>query len=289
MFMDSFIFVYMNRLLLLWVGLLIAFSGSTQGWLPQGARSASLGESSVTLIDAFSFHNNPGALGFLEEGTVGLSYRSRYLLRDLQSQGFAYAQPLKKGVVSAGGQFYGYEQFRTNRIGAGYSLQLSDNIAAGIQLNYLSARLDPAYGVRQTLSGEFGILGKINDDISLGFSVFNLGRAQLSTFQDDRFSTLLRLGVSYQLIEDLILLGEISQDVGFEARFRGGLEYNPSSASLFYLRVGAQSNPVELGFGFGLDYEKLKIDLASQYNQLLGWTPSMGLIVDFSAIKSKRK
>jgi hypothetical protein len=289
MFIDSFIFVFMNRSFLLFVGLLITFSGLAQGWLPQGARSAALGENSVSLVDAFSFHNNPGALGFLEAGTVGLSYRSRYLLKELQSQGFAYAQPLKKGVVSVGGQFYGYEQFRTNRVGAGYSLQLSDNIAAGIQLNYLSARLDPAYGVRHTLSGEFGILAKINKDISLGFSVFNLGRAELSAFQDDRFSTLLRLGVSYVLIEELLLLGEISQDVGFEARFRGGLEYNPSSASLFFVRLGVQSNPVELGFGFGLDFEKLKIDLASQYNQLLGWTPSMGLIVDFKAIKSKGK
>jgi opacity protein-like surface antigen len=260
---------------------LLTSSVKAQGWLPQGARSAGIGESSVTFIDAFSFHHNPGALGFLEKGTVGFSYQSRYLLKELQSQGFAVAQPLKRGVVSVGGQFYGYEQFRTNRLGAGYSMKLSDNIAAGVQLNYLSARLDPAYGVRHTLSGEFGLLGKISDDLSIGFSVMNIGRAKLSDFQDDRFSTLIRLGASYQIVDDLLITAEITQEVAFQARLRAGFEYNPEAVSMLFIRCGVQSNPMELAFGFGVDFESVKLDLATQYNQLLGWTPSAGLIIDF--------
>lgn len=273
----------MNKTLLL---LLIATIHSAytfgQGWLPQGARSSGLGGASVTLVDAFSYHHNPGALGFIEQSTVGFSYESRYLLKELQSQGFSIAQPLKKGVLSVGGQFYGYEQFRTNRVGAGYSLKLADNIAAGVQLNYLGLRLDPAYGVRHTLTGEFGILAKLNDDISIGFSTINLGRSKLSDFQDDRFSTLIRLGASYQLIEDLLLTAEVSQEVAFGARLRGGIEYNPAAVDLLYVRCGVQSNPMELAFGFGLNFERVMLDLATQYNQLLGWTPSAGLIVNLT-------
>lgn len=280
----------MNKALLIFlIVLTISYNVEGQGWLPQGARSSGLGESSVTFVDAFSFHHNPGALGFLSEGTVGFSYQSRYLLKELQSQGFAVAQPLKKGVVSVGGQFYGYEQFRTNRIGGGYSMKLSDNIAAGVQLNYMSLRLDPAYGVRHTLSGEFGLLGKINDDISIGFSVINLGRAKLANFQDDRFSTLIRLGASYQIVEDLLITAEISQEVAFKSRVRGGLEYNPEAVSMLFVRCGVQSNPMELAFGFGLDFDPVKLDLATQYNQLLGWTPSAGLIVDFYSPEKKKK
>lgn len=272
----------MNKaLLFIFTLLVISFSTLAQGWLPQGARSAGMGESSVTFVDAFSYHHNPGALGFITKGTVGFSYQSRYLLKELQSQGFSVAQPLKQGVISVGGQFYGYEQFRTNRLGAGYSMKLSDNIAAGVQLNYLSARLDPAYGVRQTLSGEFGLLGKINEDISIGFSVMNIGRAKLSDFQDDRFSTLIRLGASYQIVEDLLISAEISQEVAFQARIRGGFEYNPESVTMLYVRCGVQSNPMELAFGFGLDFDPVKLDLSTQYNQLLGWTPSAGLVIDF--------
>tara|TARA_B100000508_G_scaffold118450_1_gene98536 strand:- start:51579 stop:52418 length:840 start_codon:yes stop_codon:yes gene_type:complete len=279
----------MNTTLLTgFICLFLTLQTTAQGWLPQGARSAALGESSVTFVDAFSFHHNPGALGFLEKGTVGFSYQSRYLLKELQSQGFAVAQPLKKGVISVGGQFYGYEQFRTNRLGAGYSMKLSDNIAVGVQLNYMSLRLDPTYGVRHTLSGEFGLLGKINDDISIGFSVVNLGRAKLSDFQDDRFSTLIRLGASYQIVDDLLITAEIMQEVAFQARLKGGFEYNPEMVSMLSVRCGVQSNPMELAFGFGLDFDPVKLDLATQYNQLLGWTPSAGLVIDFYNAKKEK-
>lgn len=272
----------MNKALLLsFITLFMSGAAFAQGWLPQGARSASMGGASVTLIDPYAYHHNPGALAFLENGTVGLSYESRYLLKELQSQSFSVAQPLKKGVISIGGQFYGYEQFRTNRLGAGYSMKLSDNIAAGVQLNYLSLRLDPAYGVRHTMTGEFGLLGKINEDIAIGFSVVNLGRAKLSDYKDERFSTLIRLGASYQLVEDLLITGEVLQEVAYKARVRGGFEYNPSAIEMFYVRCGVQSNPMELAFGFGIDFDRVKLDLATQYNQLLGWTPSAGLVVDF--------
>ncbi len=276
-----------KALLFFFIIVLLAPLVRAQGWLPQGARSAGIGESSVTFVDAFSFHHNPGALGFLDKGTVGFSYQSRYLLKELQSQGFAAAQPLKRGVISVGGQFYGYEQFRTNRLGAGYSMKLSDNIAAGVQLNYLSARLDPTYGVRHTLSGEFGLLGKISDDLAIGFSVMNIGRAKLSDFQDDRFSTLIRLGASYQIVEDLLITAEITQEVAFQARLRGGFEYNPEAVSMLFIRCGVQSNPMELAFGFGVDFQSVKLDLATQYNQLLGWTPSAGLIIDFYSSDKK--
>lgn len=276
-----------KALLLIPVLLFISYRVTAQGWLPQGARSAGLGGSSVTLVDAFSYHHNPGALAFLESGTVGLSYESRYLLKELQSQSFAVAQPLKKGVISIGGQFYGYEQFRTNRVGAGYSMKLGDNIAAGVQMNYLSLRLDPAYGVKHTLSGEVGLLGKINEDIAIGFSVVNLGRARLSEYQDDRFSTLIRLGASYKLVKDLLITAEIAQEVAFRARVKGGLEYNPAAVEMLYIRCGVRSNPMELAFGFGLDFDRVKLDLATQYNQLLGWTPSAGLIVDFNKKSSE--
>ncbi len=271
----------MYRTLLIFYSVLFAGALNAQGWLPQGVRSSSMGHASVTFVDAYSFHHNPGALGFLKKGTAGIAYESRYMLKELQHQSFAVAQPLKRGVVSLGGQFYGYEQFRTNRIGAGYSIRLTDQISAGVQINYLSLRLDPTYGIKHTVTGEFGLLARINKKVQIGFSVMNLGRAKLSEFQDDRFTTLVRLGANYRIIEDLLLAMEVSQEVGLNARVRGGLEYHPKSVESLYLRCGVQSAPMELGFGLGWSFDKLQIDLGTQYNQLLGWTPTAGLTFDF--------
>lgn len=255
----------------------------SQGWMPQGARSSSLGHASVGLIDLFAFHHNPGALGFMKTGGAAVTYENRYLLRELQSQGFVVAQPIKSGVVSLGGQFYGYEQFRTTRIGGGYSMQLSDNFSAGVQLNYMNLRLDPFYGVRHALTAEFGMLLKVNDKLNLGFSILNLGRTQLSEFQDDRFSTIMRLGASYKISEHLLLVTEISKDITYATRLRGGIEYSPNDQ--FYLRVGAQGAPVEFSGGIGMKWDRLMLDLGTNYHQILGWTPSMSMLFHFQSDK----
>lgn len=260
--------------------LFVAHINLAQGWLPQGARSAAVGNTSVTFEDAFAYHHNPGALGFLEQASVAVNYEARFLLRELQSQGFAYAQPLKTGVLSVGGQFYGYEAFRTNRLGLGYSMPLSDNLSAGIQMNYLSLRLDPAYGIKHTVTGEAGLLGKMTDDLVLGFSVVNIGRNRLSEFQDDRFSTLMRLGAGYKVMDELNLLFEIEQAVEHKPRLRGGIEYHP--IDFFYFRMGIQGAPMEYSFGAGFKFERITMDLASHYNQILGWTPSASFIFNFA-------
>jgi hypothetical protein len=250
-----------------------------QGWMSQGARVSAMGNAGVTNVDAFAYHHNPGALGFLKKGSAGISYESRYALKALQSQGIAVAVPLKTGVISAGGQFYGNDAYRTTRAGLGYSMKLSENIAAGVQVNYMGLRLDPYYGVRHGISGELGLLAKINKKIKLGFSVVNLTRTKLSKFKDDRFSTLLRLGASYQIMEEFVLMAEIEQEVSYQTRLRAGVEYHP--IDLLYIRAGVQGAPMDFSFGFGFQFNQFKLDIATQYDQLLGWSPAASFHFDF--------
>jgi len=259
--------------------LFFAFAINAQGWLSQGARVGGMANNGVTFIDAFSYHHNPGALGFVEEGTAGISYESRYALKELQSQSIAVAVPLKVGVISGGGQFYGYETYRTTRAGLGYSMKLSEKISAGVQFNYLGMNLGSYYGSKHGISAELGALAKLTDKVSIGFSVVNLGRAKLADFKDDRFGTLLRLGISYQLIEELLIVAEIEQEVTYDTRLRAGIEYHP--IDLLYIRAGVQGAPMDFAFGFGLKYERFKLDLSTQYNQVLGWTPAASFIVNF--------
>lgn len=269
----------MKKLLIGGFTLFFAFTINAQGWLSQGARVGAMANNGVTLVDAFSYHHNPGALGFLEEGTAGLSYESRYALKELQTQSFAVAVPLKVGVISTGGQFYGYDTYRTTRAGLGYSMKLSEKISAGVQINYLGTRLDPYYGIKHGVSAEFGALAKLNDKVNVGFSVVNIGRSELSEYKNDRYGTVLRLGLSYQLVEELLLVAEIEQEINFDTRLRAGIEYHP--IDLLYIRAGVQGAPMDFAFGFGLKYERFKLDMSSQYNQILGWTPAASFFVDF--------
>lgn len=247
----------------------------SQGWMPMGSRSNALANASVTLPDVWAFHNNPGALGELKTMAVGISYENRFLLKELQSQGIAFAQPLKVGVISVGAQFYGYNQFRTQRIGAGYSMKLADFLFAGVQLNYQGLSLNSNYGTNHSISAEAGIQALISEKWRIGVSVFNIGRAKLSVFEDDRYSTHMRLGTSYTISEKVIVMAEAYKNLESKIDFKGAVEYQ--AFNNFYLRAGASSAPVEFTFGFGYKWKAFQMDIGSGYHQILGWSPNFSL------------
>lgn len=250
-----------------------------QGIYPSGARSMSMANASVTLDDVFAFQNNPGAIGYLDEISFGLSYENRFLLRDLQTQSFAMALPLKAGIVSLGGHMFGGEGFRTYKVGMGYSLKLADKLAAGIQLNYIGLSLPEGYGSKSTISGAIGLLADITDKWNVGFSVFNLNRAKLTEFEDDRFSTVARLGSSYKFSDKFLLAVELEKDVEHPARIKSGVEYQV--VKQFYLRGGFNTEPMEGSFGIGYTIKGISMNIGSSYHQILGWSPHFSISYGF--------
>lgn len=273
----------MKQLLLL---IFLATSGMTfsQGWTPMGARSMAMANASSTLNDVWGYHHNPGALGDVNELTAGLSYENRFLLKELQSQGFAVAVPLKVGVISVGGQLYGSQQFRTYKAGLGYSMKLSDKFFAGVQLNYLGLRLPENYGSANTMTGEVGIYAKITDDWKIGASVYNLGRAKLSEFADDRFSTIMRFGTSYTFSEKVLIALDFEKSLDYDVRIKTGVEYEV--VKNFKLRGGFATAPIELSAGIGYEWKHFQLSVGSSYHQILGWSPNFAII--FKSDKSAR-
>lgn len=254
---------------------LLPFALSSQGWLPMGGRSNSMANATVSISDPWSFHHNPGALADVDKMSIGISYENRFLLKALQSQGFVYVQPLKKGVFSVGAQLYGFDLYRTYRAGAGYSLKLSEKFSAGVQMNYQGIRLTESYGSKNTVTAELGLLAKITDSWNMGVSVFNLGRAKLADFEDDRFTTLMRLGTSYTFSKKVIVAAEVEKNIDFPMRFKAGLDYQVIDN--FFFRAGFATQPVEVTFGFGYKFKVVQLDIGSAYHQQLGWSPHFSL------------
>ncbi len=245
-----------------------------QGIIPAGAKSMSMGNASTTFNDVWAYHNNPGALADVDKFSVGLSYENRFLLKQLQSQALAVAIPLKTGVLSFGGSFYGYSLFRSTKVGLGYSMKLSDKFFAGVQLNYQNLNIQN-YGAKNALTAELGVYAKITEKWLLGVSVYNLGRAKLSDYQDDRFSTVLRLGSSYHFSDKLLISGEFEKDLDNPLRFKAGLEYE--IVDHFFVRGGFLSSPTELTFGFGYNLKQIRLNIGSAYESVVGWSPHFSI------------
>lgn len=249
-------------------------NADAQGWAPAGGRSRSMGDASVTLEDVWSYHHNPAANARLKQWGFGVSYENRFLLKELQTQSFSSAIPLKKGVLSLGGQMFGYSQFRSIKSGVGYSLALTDLIAIGTQINVHQLRLGQGYGNTLKATGEVGVLAKIKEGWNVGFSIVNLTRTKLSDYQEDRLTTVMRLGTSFRFSEKLLVCAEAEKNVEFPLRGKVGLEYLPTK--VFALRTGFSTNPIELDAGLGYCHKELfSLDFGSSYNQYIGWSPNV--------------
>ncbi len=256
----------------------ISFGAFGQGWVPAGARSMSMGNASVTFRDVWAYHNNPGALAELENFSAGISYENRFLLKELQSQALAVAIPLKVGVISVGGHMYGYKRYRSYKAGVGYSLKLAEKISAGVQLNYQGISLSDPYGSKGNISAEAGVFARFTDNWTMGFSVYNLNRAKLAEYGDDRFTTFMRLGTAYRFSDKFLVSLEAEKDLEYALRFKSGVEYKVIDE--FFLRAGVATTPLELSFGFGYHMKQVHIDFGTAYRQILGWSPHFSLLFD---------
>jgi hypothetical protein len=273
------LFLFMLRILALLLILNPCFVFG-QPNLPMGGRANSMSNAMVAVLDPWAFHHNPGALAFQKTIAIGVSYENRFLLKELQSQGVVYVQPLKKGVLSLGAQLYGFELYRTTRAGVGYSLLLAENFSVGVQLNYLGLQLREQYGSAHAATAELGLLYTISEKWRMGCSVFNLGRTKFSDYQNERFGTTMRLGTSYNLSSKVLLSLEAEKNINYPLRAKMGMEYQPINQ--FFIRGGLSTAPFEGSFGFGYKFKPLQLDLGSSFHQVLGWSPHFSITFNMS-------
>lgn len=274
----------MNRLLLLLLFTNCCSFLFGQGWNLVGSRAVSLSNTSVCLDDVWAYHHNPGAAASVKTISFGAYYETRFLTKELQTQALAVAIPLKTGVLTAGGQFFGYQQYRNTRAGLGYSMKFTDFLQVGVQGNLQTLRLGGNYG--STLSGtiEAGVLAKVSEKWSIGFSVMNIGRQRINP-TNDRFGTILRGGCHYKPSKKVSLFAEVEKQVITKISFKGAVEYQPVEP--LYIRFGAQSAPMEFALGLGYRVSGFSIDLGSKYHQTLGWSPNFGLNYQFREHEKK--
>jgi len=248
---------------------LLVTGAYAQNFRQIGGRQAGLAWAGVALNDVWAYHNNPGMLGFLEESSAGVYYENRFFAREFQYQGLVYAQPLKKGVISFGGQYSGFNLYSTSRAGVGYALALSEKLSMGVQINYMNVRQPSYYGTKHGISGEFGLGIRVTPKWTVAMAINNLTRSNLSSSTNERFETIFRIGALYDVSKRVFVTSELEKDINFPLRLKVGVEYHPVDP--FYVRVGAAVNSTSFAIGLGYVFKNLRIDVGSSYVQPLGF------------------
>ena len=263
--------------------LIFLFSKSFAGneIFPVGARAAGMGNAAVTLNDMWSAFQNQAGTAYLNHVNVGIYNEVRFGLKELSLNAFVVAVPIKNvGTFSLSATYFGYKLYNEQKIGLAYARKFGNNFSAGLQINYLGTHIaDEFYGNKASFAIEGGVRALILPKLTMGFYIFNPTLSGLADYDNENIPTTMKLGLSYEFNDKVILAIEAEKATEAKAIFKAGFEYR--IANPLYLRMGLSTNQNAYYFGFGLALKQIKIDFTASFNQTLGFTPHTGLSYEF--------
>ena len=246
---------------------------------PVGGRQAGMGNSGVAVYDFWALSHNQAGLARQSHATGGFYFENRYLTKEMGLGAAAFAFPAASGVFGLSVTYFGYSQYHESKLGLAYARTFGDRLSAGVQLNYLYTFIGEGYGRTGNLAAELGVIYELLPRLQIGAHIFNPTRAKVATFNQERIPTIMRMGFAYSFSDRVLLSFETEKDLDREAVFRVGIEYGITET--IYLRGGVGTQPTTNAFGFGMALGNLRIDLATSFHHVLGYSPQASLIYEF--------
>jgi long-subunit fatty acid transport protein len=256
--------------------LFLGFSAYTQNGAPPsaGARGTAMGNASVAFDDLNGGLSNQAALANLESIQAGVFAEQRFLIADLNSFSGIFALPTNSGTFGLAVNYFGFSAYNEQKIGLAYARKFSKKVSVGAQVDYLNTSIEE-YGNRGVITFELGMQFELSKELRFGTHIYNPIRTSVNL--EENLPTIFKIGGAYTPAENLVVAAEIEQDLDYDTRFKMGVEYGFLDA--LDLRIGIQSNPTSVTFGLGLNLkENFFLDFASAYHQVLGFSPSIGII-----------
>ena len=247
--------------------------------IPVGGRSLAMGGTSVSLYDLWSLSNNQAGAAWFKGGSAGIGFENRFLLRDLMYEQLALAMAWKAGTFGIFVSRFGNNQYNELKAGLSYARKFGKHFSMGIQLDYLRIHVMDEYGNKNLLSSEIGLMYHADQHLSIGVQVLNPVPVKITVHPVEQLPSIICIGLSYRFSDSFLTAFEAEKDLENPVTFRTGAEYHFVKSA--YARIGISTSPVSFTFGFGLEFGKLKLDMASGYHQALGFSPSGSMVYSF--------
>lgn len=248
------------------------FSAWTQGgMLPfAGGRLKALGNNGENFRDIHALFFNQAGLAYLDNTTTTLGIENRFLTEGLTQVCLGVAVPTNSGTFGISLLSFGNPYYRESQIGLAYARKLADQTAIGAKIGYQIIQIIEG-GHDGVLSAEIGLQHRILPFLHMGAHILNPIAA---TFANGyQLPSIFRIGAMVELSEKVSLLSGIDKSLREKENIKIALEYLISEQ--IQLRMGLQSHPRSLSFGFGSKIRKnMQLDFASSWHPILGISPA---------------
>lgn len=257
----------------------IGFSTPVDDHCPVGGRARAMGGASVAVSDFWSLGNNQAGIAWLNGVSAGLCFHNQFLLKELMYQQTGIVTGTRAGSFGLSVSYFGSESYNELMAGLAYAKKFGRFFSAGVRLNWMRLHLADEYGNKNLISCELGMLFKSSKQITVGIHVKNPIPVRILEQPAEYLPVIFCMGLSYQFSARFLAVVETEKDLQSPMIIRTGLEYQVGKIAT--IRAGIASQPWQVTFGFGLEFGRLHLELASGYQQLLGFSPSGSLIYNF--------
>jgi hypothetical protein len=223
-----------------------------------GARSVGMGNTSVTLQDAWAVFNNIGALAWTKEMHLLTAVDNRFTISGFNTVAAGVVVPIitEKTVVGATISHFGDNLFNEVNLGLGISHKI-DKVSLGFKTNYVQFATE-GLTTKTAFTFEFGGLMQFTKNLFVAAHIYNFNQAQIANFKTEKLPTIMKAGLSYRPLETITLNTEIIKDIDYPTNFRSGGEYKPIKQ--LSLRGGLSLNPLIYSYGAGFELAGFHID-----------------------------
>ncbi|MDW3647930.1 MAG: hypothetical protein R8P61_12760 [Bacteroidia bacterium] len=278
---------YFDRMIRFWVlfGVIFFFHFHVQAQIDQapasGGRAVAMGKAYTGVGgDYWALFHNPAGIAGMDGAQAGVYLEQRFLLSELNfaQAGFAtsFADNQAFGFSLSS---FGFDAYQENSVGLVYGIEVLNRIRVGAGIKYGILNIQEQ-GNDGSLLVQVGIQTQVNSELSIGFSAYNVNRAQLDVQGvPEIIPSILRGGLAYSASDRVLLVFDLVKDVDHALSYRGGLEYEINE--VLKARGGVGTEPLSFSLGLGIDWKEFQADFASSYTERLGYSPHLSISYRF--------
>ena len=260
------------------LGILFLLSFNSSAQINTGARFTSLASAGVSLKDVWSIQQNQAGLAAIKNIIVAIAVEKPFAGYELSTQSAIFVVPIEKNVFGASFQNYGFASYSQQRVGFAFARSFGPRLAAALDFNYHSVKIQ-GYSSSRAYSVEAGMQYQLNKNLTLGAHAANSNQGSFEGEANAGIPTRFQVGGSYLFSEKVLMAVTVEKVIGYSIDNKFGLEYQ--LLDLLALRAGISTNPFKHYAGFGINYHKLKMDVATASQPVLGYSPQIAMSYEF--------
>ena len=224
-----------------------------------GARVNGVGYATTCISDQWSIFNNIAGLAGVSEIQAGASYDAMPGFPSFNRMAAAVVAPLPIGAVGMGVFRFGDDLYREQLLHVGYSNKfgLGSLGARGSLIQYHAE----GFGKKSIANFSIGGIADLTPWLQAGACIVNAVQPEI--IEGEKIGTILMAGVALKGSENVTVLLEVEQELGYHPKIKAGLEYVIHTR--FVARTGFNLQPQSGFFGFGFRHSKFHLDYAWSY------------------------